>query len=166
MAEAPASPPKPTLPAGAFLAGAEMMSLVGCSGEDFDGILKALGFRAVTVSLEDSDPLKAWRPAGRGQAGGRAKRPQSNEPKEPRKNPRKEDNARRNAGPKRADGGGRPQKGGPRKHGKPGGKPPRDAQKPRAPAAREFGPGRSKKGAYDPDSPFAALAQLKDTLKR
>ena len=162
----------PALPPGAFLAGPEMMSLVGCSGDDFESILRALGFRPVTVHSDAADALTAWRPAGRGQGGDRNRRPGHKSSEGGRPTPRKDGGAR---GTAKGKGGPPPKRNAERqnenrpKRGKPpgkGGKPPRDGGKSRQPAAREFGPGKSGKGGYDPDSPFAALAQLKETLKR
>ncbi len=53
--------PKVTLPRGAFASTPEMMSLVGCGGEDFDNILGALGYRKLTLRDDDKVEHVLWR---------------------------------------------------------------------------------------------------------
>ena len=68
------SVPTPTQPSpvrpGEFLITSDMMSLVGCSGEDFESILRALGFRKRPHKQEGVDePLEIWKrlpPPGKG----------------------------------------------------------------------------------------------------
>lgn len=49
----PGAPPKGTADGDGFVATVEMTSLVGCSGEDFAGILKGLGYRVETKPAAD-----------------------------------------------------------------------------------------------------------------
>jgi ATP-dependent RNA helicase SUPV3L1/SUV3 len=76
----PAEPPSGAVGDGSFRASPELMSVVGCSGEDFASILQALGFRrerrklpaqaaAPEASAEDAPAAPAvdeiWRPGKR-----------------------------------------------------------------------------------------------------
>ncbi len=56
--------PKPKIPAGMFEASVDMMSIVGCSGEEFEGILRALGYKTHTIRADDEE-LTVWRTAPR-----------------------------------------------------------------------------------------------------
>ncbi|MCP5432847.1 MAG: disulfide oxidoreductase [Alphaproteobacteria bacterium] len=180
------SPPPPRLPAGAFLATGEMMSVVGCSGEDFDGILKALGFRPLEIAVEGAAPVIAWGHAPRGP---RVKHGATRSEKRPPRAPRgaaaqggpaegeprsrgesraadqkPQDTGKRRfekRGTQKPNGQSEPRRDGP-KQGKPGRRH-RDEHEERRPREHRAGPRRPE---YDPDSPFAALAALKESLKR
>jgi ATP-dependent RNA helicase SUPV3L1/SUV3 len=137
---------KPVIPASMFEASVDMMSIVGCSGDEFDGILRALGFKTHTIRVEGGDDLTVWRSAPRGARNPNAKgrgRPQ---------NARGGDGKAQGRGPRHGKGKG---KGGP-KGGPGGGKGGKGNYQSRPPR-------REKKA--DPDSPFAVLAALKDDLK-
>jgi ATP-dependent RNA helicase SUPV3L1/SUV3 len=155
------------VPRGAFTINADMMSLVGCSGAEFDEILKSLGYRAQTwfpngkpapgaesaAEAEESgaETFVIWRPRPRGRPAG--KRPGGPAPED------KDVRGRKHAGGPRHKARGRDAK-----DGKDGGKPHRPPRKHGQPKG---GPDRGKPGRgprekpYDPDSPFAALAALK-----
>ena len=47
---------------GAFEASAQMMSLVGCSGDEFESILTSLGYRKQTITVKRPAPADAQRP--------------------------------------------------------------------------------------------------------
>ena len=133
--------PARLIPEGCFEITADMMSLVGCSGDEFEGILRSLGYRKRPHTVEgDAEPseIEVWfyqqrRPA--------------------RQRPHRKDGARK------ADGAPTGKKQRHRK--KPGGQGGADKRKPRVASA---GP-RRKKEEMDPNSPFAALAALRDAGK-
>jgi len=145
---------KPKIPTGMFEASVDMMSIVGCSGEEFDGILRSLGYKTHTIRVEDGDDISVWRTMprqprgdrqrhqgqrqGQGQQGQGKGKPQQARQGEGRGGPHQ------GKGPRKGKG-----KGGP----KGGGKSNYQSRPPR----------REKKA--DPDSPFAVLAALKDNLK-
>ena len=146
---APEEEPKPKIPTGMFEASVDMMSIVGCSGDEFEGILRSLGYKTHTLRVEGGDDLSVWRNAprqtrggkNRGPARGRSQQNQQGEARPGKGAPRKG----QTKGPVKG-------KGGPHK-GKGGGKSNYQSRPPR----------REKKA--DPDSPFAVLAALKDNLK-
>ena len=157
---------------GGFRVTPDMMSIIGCSGEEFASVLKELGFRCERRPLPASGPENPSQEAT--DAGGQ---------EEPASGPEAK-------GETRADGPGMDEIWRPRRkssrHGarrgrgrKPGAataKPGRDG-KSRGKAAQKAprkgaGPGRAKKAAkarrseaIDPDSPFAALKDLKRDLE-
>jgi ATP-dependent RNA helicase SUPV3L1/SUV3 len=132
---------KPTVPKGMFEASVDMMSIVGCSGEEFDGILRSLGYKTHTLRVEGGDDITVWRTMPRPSRG-----------QKPRGKPAQSKGAPRDAkgghkdGPRRGKGKGQGKD-------KPGGKGSYQSRPPR----------REKK--LDPDSPFAVLQQLKEDLK-
>ncbi|MEM8786432.1 MAG: hypothetical protein AAGF19_11300, partial [Pseudomonadota bacterium] len=178
-APVPDAAPAPDLPPGAFQVTPDMMSLVGCGGEDFEDILRSLGFRSHTLEIPAENPasepsetavespetgtaaepttLTYWRMAPRG-----GQRQGQN-----RRNPRRN----RSAPSKQTDGSEAPPAG---KHSKARGasdKPGKPASKGRANGSRSHA-GKSGGGARphrtpraekqpDPDSPFAVLKALK-----
>lgn len=156
---------------GGFRVTPDMMSIVGCSGEEFAQVLIELGFRqerkpldaapapaptenAAPASSEDAEQVETaaaaeaeaephfdeiWRPKRR----------------KPRVNARR--GARKGQQSAKGQDGKRPKRQ-PRKGGK------RDGAANKG-APRRFTAGPSKKAAVDPDSPFAALQDLKRTLE-
>ncbi len=134
--------PSRSLPDGCFETTADMMSLVGCSGEEFEAILKSLGYRKRPYTVEGGEEpveIEVWHYQQR--------RP-------PRQKHKRKEAARK------SDGGapsGKKQ----RHRKKPGGQSGADKRKPRVASA---GPRRNK-GDMDPNSPFAALAALRDAGK-
>ncbi len=134
--------PGPKLPSGTFEANADMMSLVGCSGDEFEAILRSLGYRkrSHTVDGEEAaEPLEIWQYQQRRPPRQRNRRKNTNE-------------ENRSAAP-----GGKKHKS--RRKGGPSG-----GQQKRTPRVASAGPRRSK-GEIDPSSPFAALAALRDPGK-
>jgi len=149
VAVAPEENPKPKIPTGMFEASVDMMSIVGCSGDEFEGILRSLGYKTHTIRVEGSDDLGVWRNAPRQTRGGKNRGPARGKPQQSQQG-----EARPGKGaPRNGQSKG---KGGPRK-GKPGGKDGGNRNFQSRPPRRE------KKA--DPDSPFAVLAALKDNLK-
>ncbi|MGF1454895.1 MAG: helicase-related protein [Alphaproteobacteria bacterium] len=59
----PEPPAGPVVPDGAFKITPDMMSIVGCSGEEFESILRALGYRSQTIraETEGQGDLVVWR---------------------------------------------------------------------------------------------------------
>ncbi len=180
-AEEPAAPVI-RVPEGSFVITPDMMSIVGCSGEEFESILRALGYRkqTLTAEAEGVEPVEAWRPQGKRDGAPRHARGG------PRRGPQKAGAQRDGAPAADRPGGGKPRrhqrsgdgpgaegrsaphgkapqaKSGVRKGG-PGG-PKRGGHKdgPRkAPAQYQSSPPKRKDKAADPDSPFAVLAALK-----
>lgn len=151
---------KSKVPAGMFEASVDMMSIVGCSGDEFDGILRSLGYKTHTIRVEDGDDISVWRMMPRQPRGGRQRHQgqgQQGQGQDQRKG--KPQQARQGEGrggphqgkgPRKGKGKGGP-KGG--RNDGPGGKGNYQSRPPR----------REKKA--DPDSPFAVLAALKDNLK-
>ncbi len=157
--------PKLDLPKGAFLATTDMMSIVGCSGEEFASILRALGYQPHTLKQAEGEEeaVVCWRQPSRRSRGeppaNRQARSAHGQDKaeSPRgRGPRKQDHAARKGGKPPAEDGAR----GPRK----GGKPRKDHKKPTR--QYESRPPRRKEAAIDPDSPFAVLAALKSESKQ
>jgi ATP-dependent RNA helicase SUPV3L1/SUV3 len=122
------------LPKGAFEISPDMMSLVGCSGDEFAGILRALGYRSSVHKQDDANALTVWR---YGKPKTAAKRPQR-------------------AASKQAT---------PKNKGKPG-KPRRPSKDHAATHAAGRPKNQRREKPIDPDSPFAALASLKETQDR
>lgn len=60
---AEAEKPKRNLPRGAFEVIPDMMSLVGCSGDDFGAILKSLGYRKTVTGMDGEREIAYWRSA-------------------------------------------------------------------------------------------------------
>ncbi len=147
---------------GGFRVQPDMMSIVGCSGEDFASVLRTLGFRseqkhvpvaapddtpetsAETVQVEsasdDKTPAAAepaideiWRPKKR--------RPAQQRPDTRRSNERQGRHSRKDGGKK--------------------GRPPRRS----GPSRGKGRPKSREKDKIDPDSPFAALQKLKQDLE-
>jgi ATP-dependent RNA helicase SUPV3L1/SUV3 len=52
---------RPFWPRGGFAVTPDMMSLVGCSGEDFEEILRALSYKRMTLNVSGEDDLVLWR---------------------------------------------------------------------------------------------------------
>lgn len=141
----PAFKPKKQVlaPRGAFPVTPDMMSLLGCSGEDFEEVLKALSYRPMTVK-SGGEAHVFWRFQARDDRG-----------------PRHGD-ARRTGSPKgkgkrpQRDGKSAGQKAGPGKH--PQGNRPQGQPK----KAKPSRPPKKREDKIDADSPFAALQALKD----
>lgn len=163
--EAPAAPEEAMtkVPVGMFEASVDMMSIVGCSGDEFDSILRSLGYKTHTIRVEDGDDISVWRTMPRQTRGGRQRQQNQGQSQGPGQGKGRQQQAGQGEGrggphqgqqpgkgPRKGKGKGGP-KGG-RKDG-PGGKGNYQARPPR----------REKKA--DPDSPFAVLAALKDNLK-
>ncbi len=156
--EAPTAPEqaKSKVPAGMFEASVDMMSIVGCSGDEFDGILRSLGYKTHTIRVEDGDDISVWRTMPRQPRGGRQRHQSQGQQGQGKGKPQQarqgegRGGPHQGKGPRKGKGKGGP-KGG-RKDGA-GGKGNYQARPPR----------REKKA--DPDSPFAVLAALKDDLK-
>jgi ATP-dependent RNA helicase SUPV3L1/SUV3 len=175
-AEAVPQPTKPTkasavAPDGSFSVTAEMMSIVGTSGVEFEALLRSLGFRA----RQDAEGKLSWRmgrrrdPAENRPQTRREDRPQT----ERRGERRNEDRGEHRAGPRdeagrerRPEGdpnrearrdkksGPRPDRGGERRAGE--GEPPREQrphhhQKPKHAGAKHGGPkpGGPERGAHE-----------------
>lgn len=146
---------------GGFHVQPDMMSIVGCSGEDFASVLRTLGFRVERKPLpkpaaEAAAPEPAGDvPASQSTENGAASapepafeeiwRPKRKRPSQPRSDA-KGAHARSSKGARR--------------EGSKRGRPARRAGTPR----RER-PKSHKKETFDPDSPFAALQKLKQELE-
>ncbi len=154
-----------------------MMSIVGCSGEEFEGILKALGYRRQTLKMEgdEAEELVVWRPASRKD---RARGPRREGG--PRQQARPQDRSRpghHKTGAGRPDtqnrdnGKGRGGRGPGKAVAERSGKPPRRSEGGRTDkgghdrrgnrGVASHGHKSRKEPAFDPDSPFAVLAALK-----
>jgi ATP-dependent RNA helicase SUPV3L1/SUV3 len=137
---------------GGFRAAPELMSVVGCSGEDFASILKALGFRRERRTLEPSD-VRAVEPAQDGN-GSEVPAPANETAAQPDIafdeiwRPGKRNEARK-----------------PQAH-QAKGKPRRAARQAHAPRQREERPRLERKERPRPSdsSPFAVLAELRRNL--
>lgn len=140
---------------GGFRIQPDMMSIVGCSGEDFASVLRALGFR---MERRPVPPPTAQRPSSAGEAAEEHKRALAPSPagEAPAGEPVMEEIWR----PRR-------------KRGEPGKRPAMAKRSKsrktlsRSPGPRPSKPARPHKPAeerVDPDSPFAALAELKSKL--
>ena len=175
--DASAEEAAPPVPPGAFVITAEMLSLAGCSSEDFAEILKGLRYRPQTEQLADGTERTLWR-AGRARQGrpARGERPPGRGKQRP--------NQRRAKGAKgdqsqpqgdraanSADTQGQPQGPASDRTDGPKGKRPPGNRSGRKKAKHGQGGGRhpGKQGGRereaDPNSPFAVLASLKETLK-
>lgn len=131
--------PEKQIPAGCFETNADMMSLVGCSGDEFEGILRSLGYRKQSHTLQgatDVDPIEIWKY--------QQKRPVRRKPKnkDASKEGRQPPSGKRQRSQKKSGN--------------------RDGQRP--PRVASSGP-RKRKNEVDPNSPFAALAALRDQGK-
>ncbi len=149
-----ADAPVRKIPVGMFEATVEMMSIVGCSGEEFEGILRGLGYRTHTLRKEGEEDLVVWRSAPRHE--GPRRKPHDKNAQQARqgRNGQNRSAEGRDGGKhqgNRKNNKGRPQKG---KGQRGQGKPQNHQSRP---------PRREKK--MDPDSPFAVLAALKDDMK-
>jgi len=159
--EIPEAPPGATGDGG-FRVVPDMMSIIGCSGEEFAGVLMSLGFQRSRTS-----PVKADEPASSEDA----KTAETAEATGPEANasaqldeiwrPRR----RHKPPPARAKGRSKEPAAGVR--AKPGkGKKPVKGRRRSPPAATKGGERpRPRQAKIDPDSPFAVLGQLKDTMK-
>ena len=166
----PAEAAKHKIPVGMFEASVDMMSIVGCSGDEFEGILRGLGYKTHTLRGEGLEDLVVWRSAPRHDGPRRKSHNKNNaQGRNQGQNRDGQNKAGQNQGGQNRSSQGKPDgqgykgKGnGPRKgkgpnkgpHKGKGGKPQNFQSRP---------PRREKKA--DPDSPFAVLAALKDDLK-
>lgn len=168
----PASPPVHGTPPGdgGIAISADMMSIVGCSGAEFEALLRAMGYRAQTRTAEDGTTSQVWRLAPRRPDGQRGKR-----------KPQRGAQPSRGEKPEAAaadEKGSRPARSGKKMQGRRGR--PKDDPKgqPHAPREKDHRAGRSaqddkprredrraREERYDPTSPFAALAVLKQSMK-
>jgi len=195
---------RPTIPRGMFEVTPDMMSLVGCSGEEFESILRALGYRPHTMRPregENYEPFTVWRFQSKPQNRQRPDHRRGNARGPGEAQARTQDGPRRGkpaaaSGTRPSDGprggqrdGQRDQKSGGegkgfpgsrqggkgRKGGKPhggqshggqshGGKPQGGRDRVWSASPQDKSGGRGKGRAPDPDSPFAALAALKDQM--
>lgn len=141
--DGPIKPRKPKIkkPRGSFEITPDMMSLVGCSGDDFIEILSALGYRKLSIRQKQGEDLEFWRAHAPGQ-------------NENRQNRHK--NSRRNQKPNQT-GNKESSKDG-KKHSQ-GAKRRNEKRSERKPDHR---PQRSKppEKVADPNSPFAVLKSL------
>jgi len=133
-----ATPKTKKIPAGMFEAAVDMMSIVGCSGDEFEGILRSLGYRTHTIRADGEEEITVWRT-------------QPRQPRQPRGKPRGDAKNAQHQGGKPKAAGKSAAKGRDRGKGKPKGN------------YKSRPPRREKK--MDPDSPFAVLAALKDDMK-
>jgi hypothetical protein len=166
----------PTPRPGGFTVTGEMLSLAGCSLADFEDVLKAIGYRRIALKAPDGSETVIFRPARQGhepqrgareeakRARPRAKRseapPQISAPEQPapaqqlRTPDQSAPPAERARDVKGREGSTRGQgdrgKGPKRHEGELKSRPDRGPPKP----------------AFDKDSPFAVLAQLKDNLRQ
>ena len=186
---------------GPFAIPAEVLNLVGCSAEDMDGVLRALGYgrrkpkapapeaapettpdaAAAEETTAEAAPAEAPAAdetpaseaptteapateapaAGEGDEAAKAEAPEPEAlyallPRRPRKGGDRNAKGGERTKGKHPDKGGRPKGKGPRKdRGKGGPRQPKDMSFPPP------GKGKGKKQEYDPDSPFAKLAELK-----
>ena len=168
----------PPVPPGAFVATTEMLSLAGCSAEGFAEILKGLRYRPQTEKLPDGSERVLWR-AGRPRPA-RADQPRDrdNRKGKPRR-PRKQSSggsAHQNGALQPADatagaaqGAGHPSsqeaKNGPHKGKRPKRGKGQSGQPSKGKGQRPPRPASASRREPDPNSPFAVLAQLKDSLK-
>ena len=171
--ETPQQDPKPQIPPGSFLATAEMLSLAGCSMEDFYEILRSLGYRGTPLKRDEPEQKEAIAEA----PAAPAESPEGEEGAAPvaKPDPKPEVLLWRPARPRnQRSGPGRGHSGGPpngKRKAKPGGKPGqnRHGQNDRNNKSGGKKPNRpppKKEKPMDPDSPFAVLAQLKDNMSR
>ena len=171
-AKTPGEPrPEGSVEGGGFTVTADMMSLVGCSGDDFSAILTTLGFRcerrkaaaatqrgeAESADAPQSPPPAPHAAVRADEAGGedtallevwwprRKQRAPAGAPGERSKRAGKKARADRD----------RPHKRGAERTGKPPRKKPSGAKRPKATAPEP-----------DRNSPFAVLSQLQDTMKQ
>ncbi|MDX5361585.1 MAG: disulfide oxidoreductase [Alphaproteobacteria bacterium] len=151
----------PENPEGSFEANADLMSLVGRSGEEFAAILRSLGYQAQTVTDDMGQSKTLWRRKGPGRPRGR--KPEGQAGAEGPGQSRDEGEGR---APRPPRGGKGPHKGKPR--GKPHGQKPGAHAGPGGAVPQKSGGGRPRREEkpVDPDSPFAALADLKAALTR
>src|SRR5262249_31474224 len=63
VAPTPAKPEAPKRRPGGFAVTGEMLSLAGCSGGDFEDILKAIGYRKITLKGDGGTETVIWRPS-------------------------------------------------------------------------------------------------------
>ncbi len=135
------APAKRNLPAGCFEVTADMMSLVGCSGDEFEGILRSLGYRKrshTPDTEENSEAIEVWHYQQRRPGRSRPQRKETRSEGRPVPSGKKQRSRKKAAG---AGGGNKKQ-----------------------PRVTSAGP-RKSKGEIDPASPFAALAALRDVDK-
>jgi ATP-dependent RNA helicase SUPV3L1/SUV3 len=185
QATAPAPGAGPLKPRpGGFTVTGEMLSLAGCSGEDFADVLNALGYRRIALKGEYGSEVVIWRPA---RPGGEHRARSGGEPRHaPGKRPAI-GGARRQA-PVQAQNAPASEANNPSpvdeswmvpKHRRQGARHAERADRPRscdnqtaasAPekSARHDKPRdkRPPKPTFDKDSPFAVLAQLKANLEQ
>jgi hypothetical protein len=148
--------PQPVVPDGAFVVTADMMSIVGCSGEDFLGILRSLGYRQQTLPApsDGADPIVIWRYQVKRDHGSRPRK-DSDRPTSHRGSAKSgEARGPRHKGKSAKEGTDR----GPRQKGRSGQK---FGGAPKGGARGGPAGGRRPERKMDPDSPFAVLAALK-----
>ena len=199
----PAVVPEPkalrVAPDGSFEVGPDMMSIVGCSGDEFESLLRALNFRQVRRRDEATGAeVLRWRPQRRRDAerGTQSRGPQTRGPRAPRPTPegevsegarvrrldtrrRRDEEPKPEGAPGKAEQDGPRRERGPKEHHHAGKRPDKrgdkrpdhrnkDDRRPRpdSPDRRTEAPDRRRDRPYDPDSPFAALAALKQTLAK
>lgn len=172
--ETPEAPPGAT-GNGGFRVVPDMMSIVGCSGEEFASVLTALGFQRTRISAAKADDAATGEKAAAesSAAGDGVKAPEGAETPEdaaaaaaqideiwrPRRQQKPAHHGRaksRNKGPA-PDARAKPGKGG--KFGK-------GRSRPAAKSAKSSARPRQRPAKIDPDSPFAVLGQLKDNMKQ
>ncbi|TNE57067.1 MAG: disulfide oxidoreductase [Alphaproteobacteria bacterium] len=126
---------RPYWPRGAFEITPDMMSLVGCSGEEFEEILRALKYRPMTLRVKDGEDLKLWRLPPPTAPGRKAPHGEKRTPK-----------GKSGAQDRKADKPKRQSKG------------PKSNTRPQKHTAQ---PRKKPPQKVDPDSPFAVLQNLK-----
>ncbi|NWH07725.1 MAG: disulfide oxidoreductase [Alphaproteobacteria bacterium] len=186
--ETPTEPPVPPAAPKGFPISPAMLSLLGCGAPDMEGVLKALGFRAFVENAPDGTSTLLFRPRNRAdvprrfekkeprrpdqrphrpqepskEAQGRPQEPRP--PREPREHDKERPRLDKRPGPRRerfqrAEEFTRQEGAAPRENNR---RPNAENAKPKpqaAPPPREKK--REREVKIDPDSPFAALANLR-----
>ncbi len=187
-----AEPPAGALGGGAFKVQPDMMAILGCSQDELNGVLKALGYRLerrpITPQPAEAEPAEPNQaPAANGEAGTaiqaadqaagadvQAAEPDYEEIWRPRRRPER----RRRPGHHGQDAQNAPASA-PRKARKPAGQQQRQGKPAGTKGQVKKQHGKSERGgpkpagkptkkepAIDPDSPFAALKGLKEKMER
>jgi hypothetical protein len=155
-----AEKPSPVARDGSFAVSAEMMSIVGCSPGELEGVLAGLGFRRVVRREEGGVERVLWRPVRRRSERGEKAKSDARAKRAPE----------RRSAPRAPSPGTEAPK---RPHAteaakaRPATKPPREKEKHRqSRPAGSSGPSGPARPAVDPNSPFAVLAALKPMLAK
>lgn len=145
---------------GGFRVTADMMSIIGCSGEEFASVLKVLGFRCERRPLAQpaqtpAPDMEQTSEEGSSEAAEAEEPPMDEIWRPQRRKPREGMRKARGKGPRQAKG-----------KDKRDGKGPRRPRRKGAPGKDGAGGAKAKpRETADPDSPFAALKDLKRDLE-